>query len=136
MPVHPTFHFHLRRKSLSPNETEEGVPFECDFENLVERLAALPGMFIELDGSFVFRSQGAKTESDSGPWQMDGMIYDSSVPEGNGGLVSRVIWSAIRGQFPQQVWEQVLVCFETPVNELVAVQLEQGARLPISELFT
>ena len=135
MPVYPKFHFHLKRKSPSNGRSDEGVPFECEFEGVVERLAALPGMFIELDGSFVFRSQGARLGDDVNAWQMDGMIYDSSVPDGKGGTFGRVIWCEIRGQFPQEVWQQVLACFETPADELVAVQLDEGISLPVVELF-
>ncbi|MFK7734631.1 MAG: hypothetical protein AB8B50_01300 [Pirellulaceae bacterium] len=140
MPAHSTFHFHLKRMRPSSGGAGEGIPFECEFEELVARLAALPGMFVELDGSFVFRSQGANSGNSSDcaeaeRWQMDGMIYDNSVPDGNGGQVGRVIWCEIRGQFSREVWEQVLACFETPVEDLVAVQLDQGVSVPISELF-
>jgi hypothetical protein len=46
-------------------------PLPISFEDAVERLSALPRMFVEPDGSFVWVSNSADSA-----WQLDGVLFD------------------------------------------------------------
>ncbi|HET6883523.1 MAG TPA: hypothetical protein VFI31_25450 [Pirellulales bacterium] len=48
------------------------VCFTCTFEDASDALAALPRMFIEPDGAFVWVS------SNEPAWQLDGVLYDGA----------------------------------------------------------
>ena len=48
-----------------------GQQLPQSFESLAEILGSIPGMFFELDGSFVWVDH-----ADTPPSQMDGMVYD------------------------------------------------------------
>ena len=48
-----------------------GQQLPQSFESLAEMLGSIPGMFFELDGSFVWVDH-----EDTPPSQMDGMVYD------------------------------------------------------------
>ncbi|MEM8732860.1 MAG: hypothetical protein AAGG44_01465 [Planctomycetota bacterium] len=110
--------------------------FDCSFEEVVEALAKLPGMFIELDGSFVIRQQTTDSHPESTS-QMDGMIYDRVVelsPSGN--RESRVHWCDIQGSFSELLWDEVWSCFETPNEELLVYDVQSQTYLARSELFS
>ena len=49
----------------------DASPFSISFEALLERLAKFDNMFVELDGSFVWRPEGSERG------QIDGMVYDA-----------------------------------------------------------
>lgn len=67
-------------------------PFETDFESMLARLEMLPRMFVELDGSFVWKPNGERT------WQIDGMVYDAN---------GRVQYVDLKGQAPSAMWESL-----------------------------
>ncbi len=67
-------------------------PFETDFESTLARLEMLPRMFVELDGSFVWKPNGERS------WQIDGMIYDAN---------QRVQYVDLKGHAPAAMWESL-----------------------------
>lgn len=70
-----------------------GSPFEIDFESTLSGLSRLPRMFLEPDGSFVWRPEDSRAS------QIDGMVYDAG---------GRVRYFEIKGQAPGRVWKQLL----------------------------
>jgi hypothetical protein len=63
------------------------------FENFAELLSNLPGMYFEMDGSFVWVEQrGSQT------YQMDGMVYDRA---------NRIEYVEIKGACSSQQWQTV-----------------------------
>jgi hypothetical protein len=67
--------------------------FGLTFEHASAALAALPGMFLEPDGSFVWRS----TDS-ADPWQLDGELYDRD---------GRLALVELRGAAPAAAWLEI-----------------------------
>jgi len=68
----PPFHVIVhRRLSREPGDWRIG-PFESSFEQAVAAIEALPRLFVEPDGSFVWVSA-----DDRHPWQLDGVLYDA-----------------------------------------------------------
>ncbi|MFN3191851.1 MAG: hypothetical protein ACE361_15170 [Aureliella sp.] len=116
-----------------PAPLDSSAVFACTFESVVDQLAKLPGMFIEMDGSFVIRQPA----ENNGHWQMDGMIYDRGVEVSpNGNRESRVHWCDIQGSFSKDIWDQVWSCFETPLEELLIYDVSRQTYLAPAELFS
>ncbi len=97
--------------------------FVSSFEQSVEQLRQLNRMFIELDGSFVWRGQWAQHSPQ--PWQLDGMLYDCA------GHLQRV---ELKGDAPLLVWEQLLSVFGWPQQPLLAHLVDQQCWLDIPQL--
>ena len=75
------------------------------FDDAIERLSKLPGMFVEGDGSFVWTSAGVERDSDPKsrfetiPWQVDGQLTDG--PAG--------LWYvSLRGDAPARAFDRLL----------------------------
>jgi hypothetical protein len=62
----------IETKTLAIRPQQLTVALPVSFEEAESRLAALPRLFIEPDGSFVWVSG----EGESPDWQLDGMMYD------------------------------------------------------------
>ena len=89
--------------AVSP-ETLGGTTFACSFEQAATRLSALPRMYCEPDGSFVWVS----SQNDR-PWQVDGNLYDRA---------ERLLFVDVKGTCPANEFDRLLSCFgwpETPV---------------------
>lgn len=89
------------------------TPWPCSFEEAVADLEQLPRMFIELDGSFVWRAD------DELAWQIDGCLFDRA-----GGL----LYVELKGTCPQKCFELLLGCLRG-VPEALTVQLVREAQL-------
>lgn len=94
--------------------------YQLSFEQAFERLARLPRMFVELDGSLVWTGHAA-----SGPWQLDGMLYD------DGHRLKRV---ETKGSCPAPQWHEFLACLGWPSQRLLAHWLNAAALVELSEL--
>jgi hypothetical protein len=77
----------------------------CSFEETLAQLSRLERLFIEWDGSFVWRGHGP-----AGDWQIDGMIYDHQ---------DAVQWCEVKGTCPLPNWHRLLNCFGWPEQSLV-----------------
>jgi hypothetical protein len=83
----------------------QGATFDVDFETVAERLVALPRMFFEPDGSFVWVSdQGAAG------WQVDGVLYDRA---------GRVQYAELKGSCPAERFDQLLAAFGWPATAVL-----------------
>ncbi len=79
--------------------------FDCTFEEASERLEALPRMFLEPDGSFVWTS----SQSDR-VWQVDGNLYDRA---------ERLAFVDLNGCCPAEEFDRLLAAFGWPHTKLV-----------------
>lgn len=112
------------------------------FEQVAEAMSALPRMFFEMDGSFVWRgsladsttctptisSSTANSSSEltdsSTDWQVDGMVYDAA------GQVARV---ELKGHCPMEVFSQLLACIQ-PADKLLAYSIDHGSYIRAVDL--
>lgn len=86
--------------------------FASSFEEVFARLAALPRMFIEPDGSFVWVSDHAPL-----PWQVDGNLIDAQ---------GKLRYVELKGTCPVEAWEQLLATLGWPDVRLAFQWVEQG----------
>jgi hypothetical protein len=87
-------------------------PLAISFERAVEELAALPRMFVEPDGSFIW-----VCDTDIPPWQLNGVLFD------RGGQLQYV---ELRGTCGAEAIEELAQIFRRGETGL-AVQLMQQA---------
>ena len=97
---------------IHPNPGKQLPP---SFEELAEALGKMPGMYFEMDGSFVWVDHGSVP-----PGQMDGMVYDRN---------GRLEYIEIKGAFNARQWIVlcVIICGHTPA------ELEKGTEVDYSE---
>ncbi len=86
-------------------------PFAVRFEETGTALQALPRMFFELDGSFVWVGAGPPA------WQLDGLLYDRD---------ERLLFAEIKGCCPAAEFDQLLTTLGWP-DMPVLFQLTQSA---------
>jgi hypothetical protein len=82
-----------------------GIPFSISFEGATRHLAALPRMFIEPDGSFVW--VGNEKNAD---WQVDGVLYDRQ---------GRLLYIEMKGHCPQAAFDELLRAWGWPETRLI-----------------
>ena len=87
--------------------------FDRTFEEVSEALAALPRMFIEPDGSFVWVSASEPA------WQLDGVLYDGP---------DRLWYIELKGRCPETEFNLLLTALGWPQTQ-VAFQLVREAAL-------
>ena len=92
---------------------QQAEPFSISFETAMSRLAELPRMFVEPDGSFVWVS-AIDAEA---AWQLDGVVNDRA---------ERVVSVEAKGTCPRPEFERLLRAFDWPETSLL-VQLVQAA---------
>jgi hypothetical protein len=76
------------------------TPFPVSFEEASESLAALPRLFIEPDGSFVWVADDAQRT-----WQVDGSLYDGG---------TQVSFVELKGTCPADSLDRLLSAFGWP----------------------
>jgi len=88
------------------------------FEDVVSQLESLPRMFIEWDGSFVWRgeTQDGLTAT-AVTWQLDGMVYDH---------LGTVRYVELKGNCPSEPWETLLSILGWPQQELTIHHVNEG----------
>lgn len=107
--VAPAFHV-----LLLADEHGEGM---VSFEDALERLAQIPGNYVELDGSFVWRPT-AKT-------QIDGMIYDAY------GNIRHI---DLKATCAADSWQKVIQAVSSEVGETLTVQVLSAENRPVKNL--
>lgn len=85
--------------------TLAATTFDCTFEEASARLEALPRMFLEPDGSFVWTS----SQSDQA-WQVDGNLYDRA---------ERLAFIDLNGSCPAVDFDRLLSALGWPRSPLV-----------------
>jgi len=85
---------------LAVSREDLAQPFAIGFDDAVERLARLPRMFVELDGSFVWTSPAADRA-----WQVDGNLFERA---------GRVLLVDLKGSCPPAEFDRLLAAFGWP----------------------
>lgn len=110
----------LRLQTLEPTPAAlAATPIDCTFEDAYERLEALPRMFIEPDGSWVWTSPSDETR-----WQVDGHLYDRA---------ERLHYVELKGNCPAARFDQLLAALGWPRVELVFQLVREAVVLTESE---
>jgi hypothetical protein len=78
-----------------------GGPLPTSFETVCERLAKLPRLYIELDGSWVWTGEDATGR----PWQLDGMLYDAA---------DSIQYVDLKGRCPHEIWQVLIESLAMP----------------------
>ena len=89
--------------------------FTCTFEAAADRLAKLPRMFIEPDGSFVWVSGDAQPV-----WQVDGNLYDRA---------GRLQFVDLQGTSTPECFEEFLAALGWPQQQLAFLLTREGIAL-------
>ncbi|NOY30601.1 MAG: hypothetical protein GXP28_10675 [Planctomycetes bacterium] len=92
-----------------------GQPFAITWEQAAESLEALPRMIFEPDGSWVWSGGAGETR-----WQIDGHLFD---------FEDRLHRVELRGECPEEAFNQMLACFGWPRAELTFEQVLEGVTL-------
>jgi len=110
--------FHTRIHAIHTDDLcipTRSQPYGIDFETLLKRFAALPRMFIEPDGSFVW------TGSTEGmTWQLDGQTSDCD---------GHVICVELQGRCPPIVLDNLLEQLDWPRQRLGFEDVPSGQLL-------
>lgn len=112
--------FELATVTLSPSQ--QAAPFAISFETAARRLAELPRMSVELDGSFVWVSGNGAAPA----WQLDGVVNDRA---------DRVVSVEVKGTCPRPQFERLLGVFDWPATSLVVQLVQAAVFLEDSEYF-
>ena len=106
------FEFHI---AIHASAGRAPCAFDFSFETAIERLASLPTLFIEPDGSFVWAT------ADS---QMDGVLYDHQ---------QRLHYIEAKGHCRVESMETFLRCLGWPDQQLVIQQMRAAVFLNAEE---
>ena len=91
------------------------VSFPVSFEQASADLAALPRMFVELDGSLVWVAGDGERD-----WQVDGVLYDRD---------GRLLYVELKGQCPKDEFERLLRALGWPETPLMFQLIHQAVYL-------
>ena len=104
-----------RLETLSVHSQSLNLPFPVSFEEASAALQQLPRLFLEPDGSWVW----VGVKADGSTWQVDGQLVDRQ---------ERLIYVNLRGECPEEQFDQLLQAFGWPTVELL-FQLRRPAVL-------
>jgi hypothetical protein len=91
----------------------------CSFEEAVAALEALPRMFVELDGSFVWRSPDEEQR-----WQLDGCLYDRE---------GRLQYVELKGACSRARFAEFLGCLNADRSALNVQFVREAETIPLAE---
>lgn len=112
----------LRGQTLTELTGLEGQPLcferllEVTWDEMAGRLAAMPRMIFEPDGSWVWSGEDSRGHR----WQVDGHLYE---------LADQLHRVELHGSCPIGCCEQILSCFAMARSELVFELVEEGVTL-------
>ena len=96
-----------------------GSPFHCTWEEVADRLQALPRMIFEPDGSWIWSGGVGATR-----WQVDGHLFD---------FENRLHRVELHGDAPESAFDELLGCFGWPEQEIAFEQVLEGDKLNEAE---
>jgi hypothetical protein len=105
-----SFFVRIYAAGASPHEPS---PLAITFETAFQQLADLPGMFIEPDGSFVWR----KTQSENDAWQLDGNLFDRG---------ASLFYVEVKGSCPREAFDQLLTAIRGATVEFAFEWVDRG----------
>jgi hypothetical protein len=107
-------------RTLRVDPRSLSAPMGTSFEEAVRTLAALPRMFVEPDGSFVWVSpRGAEPA-----WQVDGNLADRQ---------GRLLLVDLKGRCPAEPFDRLLAAFGWPATPLVFQLVREAVFLDEAE---
>ena len=92
-----------------------GRPLAAGFDEALARLAALPRLYAEPDGSFVWMSPAADR-----PWQVDGNLFERD---------GRVLLVDLKGSCPAEEFDRLLAAFGWPTEPVMFELVRAGVFL-------
>jgi hypothetical protein len=92
-----------------------GIPLSISFEEAAQCLAALPRMYIEPDGSFVWVGNAENVD-----WQVDGVLYDRE---------GRLLYIELKGSCPRSAFDDLLRAWGWPKTPLIFQVVPQAVYL-------
>jgi hypothetical protein len=93
------------------------------FEDVVSLLEQMPRMFIEWDGSFVWRGETqSNSTAESVVWQLDGMVYDH---------LGSVRYVELKGNCELEPWQKLLSVLGWPQQDLTIHHVNEGRFEPL-----
>ena len=92
-----------------------GRPLTTGFDEALARLAALPRLYAEPDGSFVWTSPAVDR-----PWQVDGNLFERD---------GRVLLADLKGSCPAVEFDRLLSAFGWPAEPLMFELVRAGVFL-------
>jgi hypothetical protein len=95
-------------------------PLEISFEEAAERLSALPRLFLEPDGSFVWVGD----DSQKHRWQIDGVLWDGG---------HRLHHVELKGCCPGTAFDQLLHALHADPPTLLVLFMRQAVWLEVQE---
>ena len=113
--------------TLLVSQDQLSKPLPTEFDDAINKLNALPRLFAEPDGSFVWTSPHEKLR-----WQVNGNLYEKN---------DNILFVELKGCCPQVAFDQLLACFLADENVCV-IQLTRAAvfvsapRFPCARLCT
>lgn len=102
-------------ETLAAPITSQILPFEITFEEAADKLAALPRMFVEPDGSFVWTG-----DDECGRWQVDGNLYDRA---------GRLLYVDLAGNCPQAQFDHLVAALGWPATPIAFHLRREGVWL-------
>jgi hypothetical protein len=114
----PLFGAVYRTLAIRPAMLAAAV-FPVTFEQAAEALAALPRLFIEPDGSFVWVADATDRL-----WQVDGQLYDRD---------DRLLYVEVKGRCPADAFDRLLRSFGWPGMPLMFQLVRQAVYLDETE---
>lgn len=94
-------------------ETKElNKTFDVSFDELFETLQNFERLFIELDGSFVWRGT-----SDDSPWQIDGIVFEKD---------DRVWYVELKGYCDHQSFNNLVSCLAGNESSFIVQSITEG----------
>jgi len=113
LPSQGTLYFQERDwPSVTINAADLVVPFAISFEEACDNLGKLQRMYVEPDGSFVWR--GTTSEQS---WQIDGNLYDRQ---------GRVLYCEMKGACFAEVFRQFLAALLLRGDGVVIQEMRSG----------
>ncbi len=124
MPELASFAFESRQWEGDPISTfvlqQPPRPLDVTFEELMDQLSNLPRLYVELDGSFVWRGE------DGGQlWQMDGLLHDSG---------QQVQYVEVKGTVDRNAWHKFTTILSSQRDDLVIHSVDRGYFMHIHEV--
>lgn len=96
------------------------APLDVSFESAGEHLQALPQLYFEPDGSFVWVGQTATSER----WQLDGLLNDG---------IARLQSVELKGTCDPDAWDRLLDAFQLSRDAVVLQLAKEGVFVTAAE---
>ena len=106
--------------TLLVSQDQLSKPLPTEFDDAINKLNALPRLFAEPDGSFVWTSPHENLR-----WQVNGNLYEKN---------DNILFVELKGYCPQVEFDQLLACFLADENVCV-IQLTRAAVFVSASVF-